>query len=697
MAQIFLSYSREDLPRVKPLVDALEKEGYSVWWDRELNPGENFETTIDREILAADCVVAIWTERSVQSQWVRNEAMEGMDRGILVPVSLDDVRIPVAFKQVQAAALVGWPHDIDRDEYQKLLTVIDSTLDLDTGGEVHEPKGLYDLKVPERRKRRRKRDWLVPTLVLGLALLVFLRLSPDSDQLNTAAAPDPKILIGEFDSQSGDEGLFYANSLGAELANRFGELEGIDVLSTEGDWQQALAQIAPSVFSSTAVYGLDGSVELADGDILVAIAVTDLDSDRLVWESEYRDDETELYDLQRTISLDVYNRLQSLSNLPQRSQASAEQPVDPAAYRTYLRGLDKLRRGESFDIDAAIRLFNLALEDEPRFSDALAALCRAHIERYWFSRSTEDFEQGSANCERARELEPGNSAVQLGLGEIALASGELAQAEYHYGRAIELDQGNVDATMGLASVFSDKGDIQAAEALYLDATERQPTYWRTYNNLGNFYYIQGLYSKATEAYLRFTQLAPTNATAFSNLGAARFLGGDFEGAVDAWTTANQFSTLSESYTNLGVALYHMGRLDEAIHNFETALKMEPEDHFLWGNLGDALRVARAPGDRMGETYMRARELALASLDVNDSEADTLARVAVYSATLGDQLMAQEYITKAEQIGGDNVYVLYDLGVASLILGNGAARKQYVERALALGFPRVLYETDPQFK
>jgi tetratricopeptide (TPR) repeat protein len=533
--------------------------------------------------------------------------------------------------------------------------------------------------------------------VLVLAVVLFLRFSPTEEQSSETPAADPKILIGEFTSSAEDDALFYANSLAAELAIRFGELDGIDVLSASGDWQQTLSRIASDVFSSTAIYGITGVVDLEGESLAVTVVLTNLEDDSIVWESEYLEEESELYDLQRTIALDVYNRLQSQTSLPQRSQGLDQQSIAPAAYRTYLRGMDKLRRGESFDVDAAITLFNQALAQEPKFSNALAAVCRAYIERYWYSRSNEDFDQGKARCEQARELEPDNSSVQLGLGEISLASGELAEAEYHYGKALEIDQGNVDATMGLAGVFADKGDIQSAESLYLDATERQPTYWRTHNNLGNFYYTQGLYSKATEAYLRFTQLAPTNATAFSNLGAARFSAGDFEGAVEAWKTANQFSTLSTSYTNLGVALYHMGQLDEAIHNFETALKMEPEDHFLWGNLGDALRVADAPGDRTTETYVRARELAREALVVNDNDADTLARMAVYSASLGNPAAALEYVARAERVGSDNVYVLYDLGVASLILGNSAARKQYVERALALGFPRVLYQTDPQFK
>ena len=113
VAQVFLSYSRDDLDRVRPLVTALEAEGLTVWWDRELNPGESFAETIDREIQEAKCVVVIWSENSVKSQWVKNEALEGMDRSVLVPLVLDEIRIPVAFKQLQGADFKEWPSTVD--------------------------------------------------------------------------------------------------------------------------------------------------------------------------------------------------------------------------------------------------------------------------------------------------------------------------------------------------------------------------------------------------------------------------------------------------------------------------------------------------------------------------------------------------------------------------------------------------------
>ena len=105
MAEIFFSYASEDRERVRPLIELLQRAGWNVWWDRDIAAGAGFEETIDREIQDARCVIVAWSRDSVASRWVRNEALEGLERDILIPVMLEDVRIPVAFRQAQAIDL----------------------------------------------------------------------------------------------------------------------------------------------------------------------------------------------------------------------------------------------------------------------------------------------------------------------------------------------------------------------------------------------------------------------------------------------------------------------------------------------------------------------------------------------------------------------------------------------------------------
>lgn len=105
MADIFISYASEDRDRVRSLVQALESEGWSVFWDREIPPGRSWDDVIQEALGDARCVVVVWTRHSVESRWVRIEAMEGLEGDILVPVVLDDAEIPIAFRRAQAADL----------------------------------------------------------------------------------------------------------------------------------------------------------------------------------------------------------------------------------------------------------------------------------------------------------------------------------------------------------------------------------------------------------------------------------------------------------------------------------------------------------------------------------------------------------------------------------------------------------------
>jgi formylglycine-generating enzyme required for sulfatase activity len=124
VADVFLSYKKEDFEIADRFVAALRKEGMCVWWDDGLTPKAAWDAEIEREISAASTVIVLWSPRSFSSEWVRREAHFAQDRGKLVPVIVEATDIPIAFTLNQTVNLAGWDGNRENRQWRKLLTWI---------------------------------------------------------------------------------------------------------------------------------------------------------------------------------------------------------------------------------------------------------------------------------------------------------------------------------------------------------------------------------------------------------------------------------------------------------------------------------------------------------------------------------------------------------------------------------------------
>ena len=123
-ASVFISYAQEDKPRVRPLADFLVARGWAVWWDEDIPLGKTFDQVIEEVLNAAKCVIVVWSRESVRSEWVRNEASEALARKVLVPVMIDDVKLPLEFRRLQTANLAGWEGQTRTVEVERLLKAV---------------------------------------------------------------------------------------------------------------------------------------------------------------------------------------------------------------------------------------------------------------------------------------------------------------------------------------------------------------------------------------------------------------------------------------------------------------------------------------------------------------------------------------------------------------------------------------------
>ena len=120
-----MSYANEDRAYAETLAGALEHQGFSVWWDRQIPLGRSFDDVIEEALGGASCVIVLWSQKSVRSRWVKNEAAQALERGILVPALIEEVVPPLAFRDIEAARLVGWIPNTEDAEFDLLLHTLE--------------------------------------------------------------------------------------------------------------------------------------------------------------------------------------------------------------------------------------------------------------------------------------------------------------------------------------------------------------------------------------------------------------------------------------------------------------------------------------------------------------------------------------------------------------------------------------------
>jgi len=159
MSDVFISYAREDYDTANKLARAFGDLGWSVWWDRNIVTGQAFDRAIEAQLESAKSVVVLWSRHSIESEWVKNEAAAAAERGVLVPASIEGVKLPLEFRRKQTADLTGWDGEVSHGGFEAVREGV---------------ANLMGVKVQAAEKRAQKSGWKVWLLVPALAVAVGL-------------------------------------------------------------------------------------------------------------------------------------------------------------------------------------------------------------------------------------------------------------------------------------------------------------------------------------------------------------------------------------------------------------------------------------------------------------------------------------------------------------------------------------------
>jgi len=121
LKHVFISFKTEERDLAFQLQTALTASGYKIWWQEEIQCGQEWHGEIDKAIEAAGAIVVLWSNKSLSSIWVRHEASQAIVKGVYTPVRVEAMEIDSPYNRVQATDIVNWTGDINHPGFQNLL------------------------------------------------------------------------------------------------------------------------------------------------------------------------------------------------------------------------------------------------------------------------------------------------------------------------------------------------------------------------------------------------------------------------------------------------------------------------------------------------------------------------------------------------------------------------------------------------
>ncbi len=600
---LFLSYAREDEPYARRLANALGHSGYTIWWDALIEGGAAYSRSIADALDTADAVIVLWSARSVESDWVRDEAGQGRERRRLVPLSIDGSKPPLGFRQYQVIDISHWHGRRNAPEIAAVERAIGAVL------------GHDDSVQATRTAPVTRRTMMIGGSAAAVALAGSgIWLAWDRGLLGGAAAP-LSIAVLPFRNLSGDRSQdYFSDGLTDEVRTALTRIQSLRVLAGTSS-QEALAHGGdPKAIAADLAVGflLSGSVQRAADTVRIAIDLVDGHSGFSRWSQSVDRKLTDIFAVQSDIARMV---AQAMSIQVATAEPAPGGTANVQAYENYLQGrsLFNLARDEATD-RTALSHFEMAIAEDPKFALAHAARSRSLSSLAGEYAKADQlkalYSESIASAERAVELAPKLAEGHLALGYATFIGRLDAQGAWpSYQRAYELGHGNADIVLLYALYCSRAGRPAEAKSAVERAVLLDPLNPRAFRAQGSVAYAGHRYADALPALQRALQLNPkmtyAHALAGSSLlglGRAREALKEFEAEPDP-----QFR-----YSGLAIAQFRLGDRTAAEEAFrqlvqksgESAVYQQAEVLAQWGRIPEALerlQRARQVGDS-GLTY-----------------------------------------------------------------------------------------------
>jgi TolB-like protein/DNA-binding winged helix-turn-helix (wHTH) protein/Tfp pilus assembly protein PilF len=306
-------------------------------------------------------------------------------------------------------------------------------------------------------------------LVLAVGFGLFLSRARTSPIDSVAVLP-----LADMSASSGQE--YFAEGMTEALIGHLGRMTNLRVISRQSVMRYRGSSLsAPAIARELDVDALvEGSVAQAGDRVRVTVQLIRANPEGHLWAETYERDMRDVLALQDEIAAAIALKIQA-KIAPEHGRATRRAgPVDPEAYRAYLRGRYHYHQWPR-DLDKGVASFRKAIEKDPTYAPAYAGLALCYNSLGYFRAPQEMFSEARAAAQEALRIDDTQAEGHAALGQVYLNfdwDWELAGKELR--RAVALDPTSADSLDRYATYLVTLGRFDEAVAAARQALETDP-------------------------------------------------------------------------------------------------------------------------------------------------------------------------------------------------------------------------------
>ena len=431
-----------------------------------------------------------------------------------------------------------------------------------------------------------------------------------------ADQPSARLVVLPFANLSNDPTQdYFSDGLTEEMITQLGRLfpSRLAVIARTSSMRfKHSTKSASEIGRELAVdYLLEGSVRSEGNRVRITAQLVESRTETHLWAETYDRRLEESLLLQSDVAARIARSL-AMELVPDHHETLARvSPRQTEAYQAYLKGRFHWNRTGDAGLLSALTYYERALELDPGFAAAYAAMARGQVAMADFSR------------------EPGRNAF--------------VRARAAALRCLELDPGVADGHVALAEVHKALDwNWAAAEATYRDAIALSPSCDTAHSYYARFLAAMSRHEEARQEIDRAASLDPMCLAVGTTSAWVRYVAGDFEEAIQRLRNTLE---MDDSYIFarrlLGAAYMAAGMSREGIAELERACRPASRDDepdgracrgtavsMAWlshakataGQRTEAVRLIERLGDLRTECYVPSYHMALAHVGLGDKAA-----------------------------------------------------------------------------